>query len=99
MKTVINEGSINSEVLTMLQHLELPIDVRRNCNKTIVACISEERGGLEEAFIWLRKNIEESTCKQILDDVDSSSICTETLVGWFKAQVHHITSSCARHSG
>ena len=97
-KTVINESNI-TEVLTMLQHLDLPIDVRRNCNKTVVEYLSEEKRGLEEALIWLRKNIEQSTCKQILDDVDSSSICTETLVGWFKAQVHHITSSCARHSG
>ena len=95
MKTVINEGNI-SEVLIMLQHLELPIDVRRKCNKTIVECLSEVKGGLEEAFIWLRKNIEESTCKQILDDIDSSAIW---IVGWFKAQAHHVTSLCARHSG
>ena len=98
MKTVIDEGNI-SEVLIMLQHLELPIDVRRNCNKTIVECLSEDKGGLEEAFIWLRKNIEESTCLQILDDIDSSAICTEGIVGWFKAKAHRVTSSCTRHPG
>ena len=98
MKTVINEGNI-SEVLIMLQHLELPMDVRRKCNKTIVECLSEEKGGLEEAFIWLSKNIEDSTCKQILDDIESSAICTERRVGWLKAQVQRVTSSCAKHSG
>ena len=96
MKTIIDEGNIR-EVLMMLQHLELPIRVRRTCNKTVVECISEVNGGLEEALIWLRKNIEESTCKQILDDIDSSAIWAERLVGWFKDQFHF--PSCVRHSG
>ena len=38
------------EVLAMVQHLELPIDVRRECNMTFVKCTADVKGGQSEAF-------------------------------------------------
>ena len=75
-----------SEVLTMAQHIELPIHVRRGCNQTFVRCAVDVKGGQSEAFIWMRHNIGQETCRQILDDVDSSSTCKEELVKWTKAK-------------
>ena len=79
IKTMIDSENI-SEVLTMSQYLELPTDVRRECNKTFVKRAVDVKGGQSEAFIWMRQNVEQETCKQVLDDVDSSSTCKEELV-------------------
>ena len=79
------DGENISEVVMMVQHLELPIDVRRECNKTFVKCAADVKGGQGEAFIWMRQNVEQETCKQVLDDVDSSSTYKEELVRWIKA--------------
>ena len=88
-------GEGMSEVLTMAQHLELPIDARIECNKTFMRCATEVTGGEREALIWMRHNVGQSTCKQILDDVNSSSTCRERLVRWGKAK---ITSRCGTQS-
>merc|ERR1719458_2452027 len=77
----------------MVQHLELPIDVRRECNKTFVKCAAAVKGGQSEAFIWIRQNVEQETCKQVLDDMDSSSTCKEELVKWTKAK---LTPRCCK---
>ena len=92
IKAMINGENI-SEVLTMVQHLELPTDVRRECNKTFAKYTADEKGGQSEAFIWMRQNVEQETCRQILDDVDSSSTCKEKLVRWVKAKA---TSRCCK---
>ena len=76
-----------SQVLTMAQHLDLPIDDRIECNKTFMRCTTEVTGGEREALIWMRHNVGQSTCKQILDDVNSSSTCRERLVRWGKAKI------------
>ena len=85
IKAMINDDNI-SEVLTMVQHLDLPIDVRRGCNQTFTKCAADVKGGRSGAFIWMRQNVEQETCKQVLDDVDSSSTCKEELVKWAKAK-------------
>ena len=90
IKTMINGENI-SEVLTMVQHLDLPIEDRKECNQTFVKSTADVKGGRSEAFIWMRQNVEQETCRQILDDVDSSSTCKEQLVNWVKAKV---TSQC-----
>ena len=90
---VMIDGENISEVVTMVQHLELPIDVRRECNKTFVKCAADVKGGQSEAFIWIRQNVEQETCKQVLDDVDSSSTCKEELVKWTKAK---LTPRCCK---
>ena len=84
-KVMINGENI-SEVLTMAQHLQLPIDVRREYNQTFVKCTVDVKGSQSEAFIWMRQNVEQETCKQVLDDVDSSSTCKEELVKWAKSK-------------
>ena len=86
IKAMINDENI-SEVLTMAQHLDLPIRVRRGCNQTLARYAADVKGGQREAFIWMRQNVEQETCKQVLDDVDSSSTCKEELVRWTKAKV------------
>ena len=86
IKAMINATNI-LEVLTMAQHLELPINVRRECNQTFVRCAADLKGGRSEAFIWMRHNVTQETSKQILDDVDSSSTCKEQLENWIKAKV------------
>ena len=83
----IIDGENISEVLTMVQHLELPIDVRIGCNKIFVKCTADLNGGRIKAFIWMRQNVGQETVKQVLDDVDSSSTCKEELVKWTKAKV------------
>ena len=85
IKAMITYENI-SEVLTMAQHLELPIDVRRDCNQTFVKSTVDVKGGRTEAFIWMRQNVEPETCRKVLDDVDSSSTCKEELVKWTKAK-------------
>ena len=85
IKAMINNENI-SEVLTMVQHLDLSIDVRRGCNQTFVKCAADVKGGQREAFIWMRQNVEQETCRQVLYDVDSSSTCIEQLVKWAKAK-------------
>ena len=92
----IIDGENISEVLTMVQHLELPIDVRRECNKIFLKCMVDLNGGRIKAFIWMRQNVEQETVKQVLDDVDSSSTCKEELVKWTKAKV---TSRCCKSQG
>ena len=84
-------GEGMSEVLTMAQHLELPIDVRISCNKAFMRCTADAKGGQREALIWMRHNIGQATCRQILEDVNSSCTCTERLVKWGKAKA---TSRC-----
>ena len=78
-------GNNISEVVTMAQHLELPIAVRRECNKRFVKCTAKVKGGKIEAFIWMKQNVEPEVCRQVLDDMDSSSTCKEELVRWTKA--------------
>ena len=90
IKAMINGTNI-SEVLTMAQHLDLPIHVRRECNQTFARIAADVKGGRIEAFIWMRHNVTQETSKQILDDVDSSSTCKEQLVNWVTAKV---TSHC-----
>ena len=90
IKAMINSTNI-SGVLTMAQHLDLPINVRRECNQSFARCAADVKGGRREAFIWMRQNVTQDTSKQILDDVDSSSTCTEQLVNWVTAKV---TSQC-----
>ena len=85
IKAMVNNENI-SEVLTMAQHLDLPIDVRRECNQMFVRCTADVRGGQGEASIWMRNNVGQETCRQILDDVDLSSTCKEELVTWTKAK-------------
>ena len=92
VKAMISSENI-PEVLTMAQHLAMPIDVRRACNQRFVKCTADVKGGQSEAFIWMRQNVEQETCKQILDDVDSSSTCKEELVNWAKAKA---TPSCCK---
>ena len=87
------DGENISELLMMVQHLELPIDVRRECNKTFVKFAANVKGGQGEAFIWMRQNVGQETCKQVLNDVDSSSTCKEELVKWTKAKV---TPGCCK---
>ena len=84
-----------SEVLTMAQHLELPINARIECNKTFMRCTAEAKGGQNKALIWMRHNIRQSTCKQILDDVNSSSTCMERMVKWGMVKA---ASRCGAHS-
>ena len=84
IKAMVSSENI-SEVLTMVQHLDLPIHVRRECNQMFVRCTADVRGGQGEAFIWMRHNVGQETCRQILDDVDFSSTCREELVTWTKA--------------
>ena len=86
---VMLRGEGMSQVLTMAQHLDLPIDDRIECNKTFMRCAAEVTGGQREALIWMRHNVDQSTCKQILDDVNSS--CKEWLVNWVKVKA---TSPC-----
>ena len=87
----IIEGENISELLTMVQHLELPIDVRIGCNKIFMKCTANLNGGRIQAFIWMRQNVGQETVKQVLDDVDNddvdaSSTCKEKLVKWTKAK-------------
>ena len=82
-------GEGMSQVLTMAQHLDLPIDDRIECNKTFMRCAAEVTGGQREALIWMRHNVGQAACKQILDDVNSS--CKEWLVNWVKVKA---TSPC-----
>ena len=93
IKVMINNENI-SEVLTMVQHLDLSINVRRGCNQTFVKCAADVKGGQSEAFIWMRQNIEQETCRQVLFDVDSSSTCKEKLVKWAKAKA---TPNCCKN--
>ena len=93
IKTMINGENI-SEVLTMVQHLDLPIEDRRECNQTFVKCTADVKGGQSEAFIWMRKNVKQETCRQVLYDVDSSSTCKEKLVKWAKAKA---TPNCCKN--
>ena len=79
-------GENISEVLTMVQHLDLPIEDRKECNQTFVKSTADVKGGRSKAFIWMKENIEQETCKQILDDVDSSSTFKEELVKWAKSK-------------
>ena len=88
-------GEGMSEVLTMVQHLELPSDARIECNKNFMRCTAEAKGGRNEALIWMRHSVGQSTCKQILDDVNSSSTCKERLVQWGKAKA---SSRCGAQS-
>ena len=81
------DGENISEVLTMVQHLELPIAVRRECNKTFVKCAADVKGGQGEAFIWMRQNVGQKTCKQVLGDVASSTAYKEDKGKWTKAKV------------
>ena len=74
IKALINDENV-SEVLTMAQHLQLPIDVRRECNQTFVKCTADVKGSQIEAFIWMRHNVRPETCRKILNDVDFSSGC------------------------
>ena len=89
----IIDGENISEVLTMVQHLELPINVRIKCNKIFVKCTADLNGGRIQAFIWMRQNVGQETVKQVLDDMDSASTCKEELVKWTKAKV---TSRCCK---
>merc|ERR1719341_2412869 len=84
-----------SEVLTMAQHLELTINNRIECNKTFMRCTAEAKGGLNEALMWMRHNVSQSTCRQILDDVNSSSTCKERLLQWGKTKA---SSRCGAQS-
>ena len=85
IKAMITGENI-SEVLTMVQHVDLPINVRRECTQIFVKIATDVKRGRREAFIWMRQNVEQETCKQVLDDVDSSSTCKEELVKWTKAK-------------
>merc|ERR1719341_2965893 len=86
-------GENISEFLTMAQNLDLPIDVRIECNRTFVKCTADVQGSRIKAFIWIRQHVEQETCRQILNDVDSSSTCKEEMVRWTKAKV---TSRCCK---
>ena len=86
-------GENISEFLTMAQNLDLPIDVRIECNRTFVKCTADVQGSRIEAFIWIRQNVQQETCRQILNDVDSSSTCKEELVQWTKAK---LTPRCCK---
>ena len=86
-------GENISEFLTMAQNLDLPIDVRIECNRTFVKCTADVQGSRIEAFIWIRQNVQQETCRQILNDVDSSSTCREKMVRWTKAKA---TSRCCK---
>ena len=77
----------------MAQNLDLPIDVRIECNRTFVKCTADVQGSRIEAFIWIRQNVQQETCRQILNDVDSSSTCREKMVRWKKAKA---TSRCCK---
>ena len=86
-------GENVSEFLTMAQNLDLPIDVRIECNQTFVKYTAEVKGGRIEALIWMRQNVRQETCRKILNDVDSSSTCKEKLVNWTKAKA---TPKCCK---
>ena len=86
-------GENISEFLTMAQNLDLPIDVRIECNRTFVKCTADVQGSRIEAFIWIRQNVQQETCRQILNDVDSTSTCREKMVRWTKAKA---TSRCCK---
>ena len=71
IKSIIDEENLPESVL-MMQHLDLPRDLRRKNNKIFFECLKEMRGGSSLAKIWLKQNIKHSVCMQILADFDFS---------------------------
>ena len=78
IKSIIDVETLPEAVL-MLQHLELPREVRRKHNKVFFECLDETKGGKRLAKIWMKQNIKHSVCSQILADYEFSGTSMQTL--------------------
>ena len=79
---VINDEHIK-ESLMILQHLDIPAEKRRSHNTRFINCLAEVEESKSAAFLWMKTNLYQQTCGQMLDDYDYGS-CMKITVGYIK---------------
>ena len=75
VKTAVMRPNFSLYV-TQMQHLDLPREVRRGCNKQLVFCMGESQAA---AFIMMKDNMNMETAQMIIRDFTNSDTMLEKL--------------------
>ena len=73
VKTAVMRPNFSLYV-TQMQHLDLPREVRRGCNKQLIFCMGESQAA---AFIMMKDNMNMETAQMIIRDFTNSDTMLE----------------------